>query len=321
MNAGVAAENLIWIAPKEGSQFASFVNQTLPYTFDLRAGSKNYVDVEVLCFDNREVNLYGYQFFDLIPMELYEFCVFANYCTDAGRHYSANYTLDITYVGNGQNIPIYTGEVPETGNTAAENAGEFYADPLCLAIPGPQFGEASDVPYLRVTATLVNWDENYPAPSGIEPVSTELSWDDVQSYFVGEDAIDYWHIFFNCGTTECDPLIDGDCDGFNDDTDNCPNVYNPDQLDSDGDGIGDACDNCVGTPNADQADSDGDGVGDVCDNCVGTPNADQKDKDGDGIGDACDACPNTAADTADGCPLEDCSVLDTDGGWSKRLYR
>lgn len=372
--AGVAAENLIWIAPKEGSDYAKFVNAPLPQTFDLRAGSKNYVDVEVLCFDDREVNLYGYQFFDIIPKKLYEFCVFANYCTDAGRHYAANYSLDVVYIGDGNNIPLYTGQMPTTGNTAQDNSGDYFADPLCLAIPGPQFGEASDAPYLRVTATLANWDGNYPAPSGIEPVTTELSWDDVEAFFIGDDAIDYWHIFFNCDVTECDPLTDADCDEVNDDTDNCPNVYNPDQLDTDGDGIGDACDNCVYTPNPDQMDSDGDGIGDVCeecadsdgdgicddvDNCVNTPNpdqmdsdgdgvgdacdncvntanadqadtdgdgvgdacdncwetanADQADSDGDGIGDVCDACPNDAADTADGCPVEDCAVLDTDG--------
>ncbi len=35
---------------------------------------------------------------------------------------------------------------------------------------------------------------------------------------------------------------DYDNDGFPDDIDNCPNIYNPDQADSNGDGIGDVCD-------------------------------------------------------------------------------
>jgi hypothetical protein len=35
--------------------------------------------------------------------------------------------------------------------------------------------------------------------------------------------------------------LDTDNDGIPDDTDNCPNTYNPDQVDADGDGIGDAC--------------------------------------------------------------------------------
>jgi len=45
---------------------------------------------------------------------------------------------------------------------------------------------------------------------------------------------------------------DSDEDGINDDEDNCPDVYNPDQADSDSDGIGDVCDNLPNIPNADQ---------------------------------------------------------------------
>jgi len=42
---------------------------------------------------------------------------------------------------------------------------------------------------------------------------------------------------------ECGPAdIDKDDDGVPDDVDNCPQVYNPDQLDFDEDGIGDVCD-------------------------------------------------------------------------------
>lgn len=116
---------------------------------------------------------------------------------------------------------------------------------------------------------------------------------------------------------------DTDFDGVVDGSDNCPDVFNPDQADTDGNGVGDACeppppadadgdgvpddtDNCPTTPNADQADSDGNGIGDACDvpppadgdgdgvsddtdNCPTTPNADQSDGDSDGLGDACDA--------------------------------
>jgi hypothetical protein len=47
--------------------------------------------------------------------------------------------------------------------------------------------------------------------------------------------------------------LDADGDVIPDSADNCPDVYNPDQLDSDGDGEGDACEGCV--------DIDGDGYG------------------------------------------------------------
>ncbi len=49
---------------------------------------------------------------------------------------------------------------------------------------------------------------------------------------------------------------DSDNDGLNDNTDNCPNSYNPSQRDSDSDGTGDVCDDC---PN-DATDSCGDSL-------------------------------------------------------------
>lgn len=120
------------------------------------------------------------------------------------------------------------------------------------------------------------------------------------------------------------PGLDSDGDGFLDENDNCPSVFNPDQFDTDLDGMGDECDpfpqdpnndvdgdgfganedNCPNVYNPTQVDSDGDGIGDACelsgpdsdgdgfddasDNCPNTFNPDQADKDGDGWGDVCD---------------------------------
>ena len=69
---------------------------------------------------------------------------------------------------------------------------------------------------------------------------------------------------------------DSDGDGINDDTDNCPEIPNPDQIDSDGDGLGDVCDNCPEVFNPDQLDGNGNGVGDLCEVIPG-----DLDKDGD----------------------------------------
>lgn len=62
---------------------------------------------------------------------------------------------------------------------------------------------------------------------------------------------------------------DNDGDGFANDSDNCPDAFNPDQADAEGDGVGDTCD---------------------------------PDDDNDGLADDVDACPTEAAATANGCP-------------------
>jgi len=92
----------------------------------------------------------------------------------------------------------------------------------------------------------------------------------------------------------CNP--DSDNDGVPDANDNCPTVYNANQLDTDHDGQGDVCD----------TDDDNDGVLDTRDNCPLEANANQADFDKDGQGDACDT-----DDDNDGVPdAYDCAPLD-----------
>ena len=199
-NDGGEPGTIIWAAPKTGSEFSGFVENSLPFSWVLRAGTKNYVDVEVLCFDDRLVNQYGYVFFDIIPEVIYELCFFANYCSDEGRHYSANYSLNLYYGTNSNGIPLYTNQSPEIGEES-----EFYADPLCLAIPAPQNGEGFIEPYLYYELDLLDWPDNYGLVNG-RSISGTLSWKEVQDLLNDDgETSEYLHLFVNCndGVSEC----------------------------------------------------------------------------------------------------------------------
>ena len=68
---------------------------------------------------------------------------------------------------------------------------------------------------------------------------------------------------------------DLDDDGFLNENDNCPNIYNPNQEDMDADSVGDSCDNCIDVYNSDQADANGNDIGDACEYICGDINGDE----------------------------------------------
>lgn len=85
----------------------------------------------------------------------------------------------------------------------------------------------------------------------------------------------------DCDGSDLSCIVDTDGDGVPDETDNCPDVSNPNQADSDGDGVGDVCDD----------DDDNDGHIDSEDAFPLDPN-EWSDSDQDGIGDNADIVDN-----------------------------
>lgn len=248
-----ASGNLTWIAPK-GGMLAEFVDAPLPLNIDLGAGVKKYVDVSVLCYDDRDVNQYGYQFFEFDTTRAFEFCFFANYCTPDGRHYPARYSVEFSIEGT---VIYEAGE--NINNVGVNNFGDNYADPICFALPDlARFGD--DVEYLDYTVTLLDWNGVYDAPENMV-ITGSLSRNEVRANFDGANNVNYDHLRFGCEGTD-NGSGDGDDNGSGDGDDNGSG-------DGDDNGDGDGDDNGDGDGD-DNGDGDGDdngndnGIGEGC---------------------------------------------------------
>lgn len=124
--------NLLWIAPT-GGPMADFVDSTLPMDISLGAGVKKYVDVSVLCYDDRDVNEYGYLFFEIDTNRAIKFCIFGNYCDPTGRHFTASYSVNVwSYADGVIGDQLYD---KEKNSVAIDENGDMAAAPLCLILP------------------------------------------------------------------------------------------------------------------------------------------------------------------------------------------
>ena len=193
----------IWVTPKEDSEYENFVNDPLPINFELRAGSKKYVDVEVLCFDDREVNLYGYQFFDLVPIPLIKFCLFGNFCSsEDGRHYVAGYTVNVWMGSEAVGDPIYT-----ESNTVDEDdtTGDYYSDPLCFWLPDTA---ETDTYYFEIT--LDNTDVYSSDDAGEVILAGPITDEEIRMFYSEDDdsTMDYYHFNYGCGGDNPPPFDD-----------------------------------------------------------------------------------------------------------------
>src|SRR5690606_14446181 len=117
----------------------------LPLAIQLGAGTKKYVDVPVVCFDDRFVNEYGYLFFDIETGEAHEFCVFGNYCDEAGRHFPAHFEVNIWHYSDGERGALI---VSEENEVSEDENGDFAGSTVCVALPDT---DGLDEYYIEIT--------------------------------------------------------------------------------------------------------------------------------------------------------------------------
>lgn len=219
-NPTLPGSEIIWIAPieSEDGEFDGYVTKPLPFNFELEAGTKPYIDVEVLCYDRRMVNEYGYVFFDLDQKEIFNFCLFGNFCTPEGRHFVANYTIDVwTYntTTETRGTQLYTKNEANSTSIATLNNGVYQETPLCVALPDDPDSD-SDAYYFEIT--LLDSPEYDSDRVGTIIRSGVLTEFEAKTLFVGDDKLEYYHFMEGCDDDDTPPI-------FNDPTSNATTYY------------------------------------------------------------------------------------------------
>ncbi|MFN4762640.1 hypothetical protein ACKGJN_05900 [Gillisia sp. Q332] len=234
-----ADHQVLWVAPREGGAYAGSVGDPLPQEIVLGAGTKPYIEVDVLCFVPREEEAFGYIFFDINLIEVENnYCIFVNYCDDeTGREYPALFEVDVWADGYDGSEVIVDGEM----NSVSGAGNSFAATVLCF--PLSPLGEG-ELYYVRVTV-LDAGAYDADASDFFEFTITQT---DITAQLSLVPA--YRHVRINCGDDdngngECDPLDpNDDCNG-NDIPNKCdPEAANYDNFDCDGDEVRNLDDDC-----------------------------------------------------------------------------
>lgn len=186
-----AAGDMIWLAPKNGGLLADYVQNALPLNISLGAGVKKYIDVSVLCYDNRDVNEYGYVFFDFDQAEIIDFCIFGNYCPPSGRHYPAAFTVNVWMYENGARGQQIHSNL--SNSVALNNDGDYAGSTLCVSLPDTA---ADDEYYFEIT---FNDSDAYDDVTERVIRRGVITDEEVRSFFDGDDNLEYYHFRQGCG--------------------------------------------------------------------------------------------------------------------------
>jgi len=135
---GGAADQLYMATPGTDSDFDQYVTQTVPFDFAVTAFTKIEIDVEVLCYQKKFHDNFGFFWFNITEIIVREQCFFGDICLKHWQDYEgSNYDeqpgelgldmvaiMEIKVYKNGNYVETFT------NNTAEQNYG--VGAPVCV---------------------------------------------------------------------------------------------------------------------------------------------------------------------------------------------
>ncbi len=135
-----SADNvLIRATPEEGSEYAEYVNQPVPFNIDVNAFEKAEIPIEVLCFMPQNYTYFGFTWFASTEIAVREVCFFGDICLNGepfapsdfnGSLYGSNVGVDVPAI---MKIIVKRNGV-EVPNSPFKNIDALNS-PLCVQYP------------------------------------------------------------------------------------------------------------------------------------------------------------------------------------------
>ena len=191
-----AANEVLWVAPRVGGDYAGSVTTALPLDINLQAGTKPYINVDVLCFIPRNEEAFGYLFFDINFVEVENnYCIFVNFCDDeSGREYPALFRVDVWSDSYGGSDIVINGET----NSVSGSGNSFAATVLCFPLPPLEEGE---VYYVRVSVLSVAGVYNADASDTFQFL---INQSDIDAQL--DETPRYEHLRIKCNPNQGEPF-------------------------------------------------------------------------------------------------------------------
>lgn len=135
---------LKYITPLEGSAYSAYVTTPVSQQFVIDLYEKQYIKMEVLCFDEQDIPLFGFAWTDFDVVTGQEVCFFFN-CLNDSVASLAYQTLPVSVVAsfwNGEDYtPYWTGSNYED---LLNTDGKIMTNSFCILCPGNWKGEHAE---------------------------------------------------------------------------------------------------------------------------------------------------------------------------------
>ncbi|MCD6178585.1 MAG: hypothetical protein J7K39_01655 [Bacteroidales bacterium] len=142
---------IVKATPLIGSDYAGFVQNPLPFDFNVDAFYKAEVNIEILCFEAAEITDFGFAWFTVNEITVRELCFFGDFCTDDYMDYTNTLYGSQTY-GVRHDMPaIFKIDIYRNNTFLISYNNEYHADGsdwfgegAALCVQYPDFENVTD---------------------------------------------------------------------------------------------------------------------------------------------------------------------------------